>query len=483
MRFVPVDSLQIGMILGRDIASSTKSFMLKRGVTLTDAYIKYLQINGYFGAYISDMTSDEVIYDEVVSHETIEKGINAVAEQNIGAIINVSADMVSQVSSKSDISVDLFDLRSFDDYTFHHSVNVAVYAAAVGKKMELPSDELSNLVTAALCHDLGKSRVPEEIINKAGKLTDEEFNLIKSHPQFSYDILYDKNEVSAVVRKAVLMHHENENGSGYPKGITGEHIPLIAKIIHAVDVYDALTSKRPYKDPYAPADAFEYMIGGIGLQFDEKVVNVMMTVIPAYPPGIDVTLSNGEKALVIAHTQNAFRPKIKLTDGRIVDLSTSVEYKDVKIASSDIMPQDYVGDIESLNEDRNVKKEQTKKIMIVDDSPLFLQQTKNYLENEKYRFISLSSGMAAKSYIKDKGAPDLVIMDVEMPVLDGVATVKGLRRMGYTDLPVIFLSSHRDIETVMRCKEAGAAEYIIKPTNKTYLQERVAAVLYNKLDI
>ncbi|MBR4184090.1 MAG: HD domain-containing protein, partial [Lachnospiraceae bacterium] len=189
MRFVPVDSLQIGMILGRDIASSTKSFMLKRGVTLTDAYIKYLQINGYFGAYISDMTSDEVIYDEVVSHETIEKGITAVAEQNIGAIINVSADMVSQISSKSDISVDLFDLRSFDDYTFHHSVNVAVYAAAVGKKMELPPDELSNLVTAALCHDLGKSRVPEEIINKAGKLTDEEFNLIKSHPQFSYDIL------------------------------------------------------------------------------------------------------------------------------------------------------------------------------------------------------------------------------------------------------------------------------------------------------
>ncbi len=482
MRFVPVDSLQTGMILGRDIVSSAKSFMLKRGISLTDSYIKYLQLNGYFGAYISDMTSEDVIYDEIVDRETVEKGINAVAEQNIGAIINVSADMVSQVSSKTDISVDLFDLRSFDDYTYHHSVNVAVYAAAVGKKMGLPTAELSNLVTAALCHDLGKSRIPEEIINKPGKLTDEEFNLIKSHPQFSYDILYDKNEVPAVVRKAVLMHHENENGSGYPHGVSSEQIPLIAKIIHAVDVYDALTSKRPYKDPYAPSDAFEYMIGGVGLQFDEKVVNVMMTVIPAYPPGIEVYLSNGEKALVIAHTQNAFRPKIKLSDGKIVDLSTNAEYKDIKITGSDIMPQDYVGDIESLNEDRFVPKEQTKKIMIVDDSPLFLQQTKNYLENDKYRFISLSSGIAAKSYIKDKGCPDLVIMDVEMPVMDGVATVKGIRRMGYTKLPVIFMSSHRDIETVMRCKEAGAAEYIIKPNKTTYLQERVAAVLYNKLD-
>ena len=482
MRFVPVDSLQTGMILGRDITSNAKSFMLKKGVTLSDSYIKYLQLNGYFGAYISDMTSDEVIYDEVVDTATIEKGIDAVASQNIGAIINVSADMVSQVSSKSDISVDLFDLRSFDDYTFHHSVNVAVYAAAVGKKMNLSLEEMSNLVTAALCHDLGKSRIPENIINKPGKLSDEEFNLIKSHPQFSYDILYGKSEVPSIVRKAVLMHHENENGSGYPKGVSGEQIPLIAKIIHAVDVYDALTSKRPYKDPYAPADAFEYMIGGIGLQFDEKVVNVMMTVIPAYPPGIDVTLSNGEKALVIAHTQNAFRPKVKITDGRIVDLNTNEDYKTVKIVSSDIMPQDYVGDIESLNEDRYVHKEQTKKIMIVDDSPLFLQQTKNYLENEKYRFISLSSGIAAKTYVKDKGAPDLLIIDVEMPVLDGVSTVKALRRMGFDSLPVIFLSSHRDIDTVIRCKEAGASEYIIKPTNKTYLQERVAAVLYNKID-
>ena len=482
MRFVPVDSLQVGMILGRDIISSAKSFMLKRGITLTDSYIKYLQLNGYFGAYISDMTSEDVIYDEAVKRETVEKGINAVADQNIGAIINVSADMVSQVSSKTDISVDLFDLRSFDDYTYHHSVNVAVYAAAVGKKMNLPKEDLSNLVTAALCHDLGKSRIPEEIINKPGKLNDEEFDLIKSHPKFSYDILYDKNEVPAIVRKAVLMHHENENGSGYPNGLSGEQIPLIAKIIHAVDVYDALTSKRPYKDPYAPADAFDYMIGGTGLQFDEKVVNVMMTVIPAYPPGIDVTLSTGENALVIAHTQNAFRPKIKLGDGRIIDLSTDESYKDVKITGSNIMPQDYVGDIESLNEDRIVPKKQIKKIMIVDDSHLFLQQTKNYLENENYRFISLSSGIAAISYIKDKGVPDLLLIDVEMPMMDGIATVKGLRRMGYTNLPVIFLSSHRDIETVMRCKEAGCAEYIIKPTNKTYLQERVAAVLYNKID-
>ena len=140
MRFVPVDSLQAGMILGRDIISNAKSFMLKRGITLTDSYIKYLQLNGYFGAYISDMTSEDVIFEEIIDHETVQKGIDAVASQNIGAIINVSADMVSQVSKKTDISVDLFDLRSFDDYTFHHSVNVAVYAAAVGKKMNLSEE-------------------------------------------------------------------------------------------------------------------------------------------------------------------------------------------------------------------------------------------------------------------------------------------------------------------------------------------------------
>ena len=124
------------------------------------------------------------------------------------------------------------------------------------------------------------------------------------------------------------------------------------------------------------------------------------------------------------------------------------------------------------------------KVVVVDDQNISRGFFEMYVRASRdYELVaSLRTAQSSLDYV-DKNKTDLVIMDVEMPVLDGVATVKGLRRMGYTDLPVIFLSSHRDIETVMRCKEAGAAEYIIKPTNKTYLQERVAAVLYNKLDI
>ena len=318
MRFVPSEALQPGMVVARDIWGPTPAAILKKGIELTPKSIRFLNEKGYLGVYISDHLSEDVDIEEIVDQQLVRDGLMAVEQKNIGQIMNVAMELVANIFESEKVSVDLFDLRSYDDYTYHHSVNVGVYCAAVGRKMGLPQEEVVLLSLAAICHDLGKRDIDEAIIKKSGKLTDAEFEEVKKHPQYSSEILRSDPSIPLSVIQGVLMHHENENGSGYPYGKKGDEIPMFAKIIHVLDVYDALTSKRPYKNPFAPSDAFEYIQNNRGQLFDRDVVEAMIEVVPAYPPGIDVTLSNGEKALVMAHTFNALRPKVKILESEKV---------------------------------------------------------------------------------------------------------------------------------------------------------------------
>lgn len=475
MHFLPTDSLTPGMVLDRDIIDTAQSFMLKKGIALTVGYIDYLREHGYLGAYVSDAITRDIEPIEAVSPDTVRQGIKAVANTDIEAIMSSAANIVTEISALDKLNVDLINLRSFDDYTYHHSINVAVYSVAVGKAMGLDQKALFLLSQAAVCHDLGKAKIPLSILNKPDRLTDEEFAEIKNHSRYSYNILNSNPEVTSVVKQAVLLHHENENGTGYPLGKEGSDIPILAKIIHAVDVYDALTSKRPYKDPYSPADAFEYLHGGIGILFDGKVVNAMTKVIPMFPPGIDVRLSNGETAIVVKPTSVPARPIIRLLPvGTDVNLKTDVAYQGIFITDSGIMPLSYSQEVDELNESRQIDRSKPKTIILVDDSMISLRQTKSILDgNKNYNIIPLQTGVATISYINAKGAPDLLIMDIEMPTMNGITAVSNLRKMGYTDLPVIFLTSKCDADTVLKCRSVGATDYIVKPAKPTYLKERV----------
>lgn len=477
MRFIQTAELKPGMIVARDLVNGTRTYMVRTDVELTESLIELIKEKGYQGLYIKDKFSEDVEINETISQELFQSAIEAVSDEDIGSMVNVATKMVSEISYSENMSVDLFDLRSFDDYTYHHSVNVAVLSTIVGKKLGLSSNDLNLLAQAAICHDLGKSKIPEDVLNKPGKLTDAEFKLIQNHPRYTFDILSANNQTSALVKQAALCHHENENGTGYPFGKVGDEIPYFARIIHAVDVYDALTSKRPYKEPYAPADAFEYLISGKEVLFNSQIVDTMLTVIPAYPPGIDVFLSNGETAMVISHTMDGLRPKIKIFEtGRIVDLSKDADYAEVKITKSGIMPQDYVGEVEMLNEDRLNPAAVKEKILVVDDQILSLRQITDILETE-YEVAQQRDGVAAIKYIVENGMPDLIIMDIEMPKMNGYDTVKKLHQVVKKMCPVIFLTATNDISMVVKCKELGAADYILKPTKPIYLMERVARAL------
>ena len=482
MRFVIAQCLEAGMKLGRDIVSPKSAFMLKKGVVLTEEYVAYLVDKGYLGAYIVDSDSEDIEVEDPISFDTLKGGIRAVKAGDVEDLMKSAKSIVEDISRMEQISIDIFDLRSFDDYTYHHSVNVAVYAVAVAIYMGMSEEEVMQMSQAAICHDLGKQNIPIEVLNKPGKLTDEEFKEIKNHPQYSYNIISRNNDISSSVKQAVICHHENENGSGYPFGKEGKELSLMTKILHAVDVYDALISRRPYKNPYTPVEAFEYLTGGIDILFNANVVEAMKRVIPAYPLGTEVVLSSGERALVVAHTDDPLRPIVRTIPDKVIINLNIKENSGILIVSTTLYDEEDTGSVEKLNEDRQSVKERQMNIMIVDDSVLSLQQTGKILSEDGYNLIILQSGIAAMNYIKTKGAPDLIIMDIEMPNVNGVATVSSIRKMGFEDLPVIFLTSKSDKATVLKCMEVKAKDYIVKPVRPAYLRARVAIALDASLE-
>ena len=231
----------------------------------------------------------------------------------------IARRMVEEILSCGNVSLDLTDLRSYDDYTYAHSVNVAVYCGVIGMGMGMSEVELGHLVTAALLHDLGKLQIPDEILNKPGRLTQEEYLIMKSHATLSYQIISERWDISAHIKEAVLHHHENVDGSGYPDGLEGAQQTMFTRILHVADVYDALTSRRPYKEPYAPYEATEYLMGGCGIMFDREVVETLLKYVPLYPKGTMVTLSDGREAIIYENFGvHNLRPVVRLMDGGTV---------------------------------------------------------------------------------------------------------------------------------------------------------------------
>jgi putative nucleotidyltransferase with HDIG domain len=160
-----------------------------------------------------------------------------------------------------------------DSYTRSHSMNVAAYADAVARRMDLSVSDRRTLQAASLLHDIGKIGIPDRILNKPGKLTDEEFAVMRSHPQMGVDILKPFAGLRDH-RRIILHHHERYDGTGYPTGCRGEDIPLGSRILAAVDAVDTMLSRRTYKAPMATADVRKELAAQAGIQFDPAVVSV-----------------------------------------------------------------------------------------------------------------------------------------------------------------------------------------------------------------
>ena len=202
----------------------------------------------------------------------------------------------------------------------------------VAKQQGLSPEEVREIGVSGLLHDIGKTKIPNAILNKPGKLDDDEFAIMRQHSTYSYNMIKDRPEFSPAVCLGVLQHHEKINGSGYPMGVSAEKICPYAKILSVSDIYDALVTERPYKKAYSQRDAVE-MIMSMTMELDITAMKSFLESMILYPVDSIVELSNGEQARVVKNIPHyILRPVVVgLTSGNVYNLGEDINCANIII--------------------------------------------------------------------------------------------------------------------------------------------------------
>jgi HD-GYP domain-containing protein (c-di-GMP phosphodiesterase class II) len=254
---------------------------------------------------------------------------------NTGEVKTAVRSCVKSVIKNPNAMMWLTQIKHKDDYTAEHSVRVSVLAVALGRELSLLEKELEDLGVSAMLHDVGKIKIPDDVLNKEGALTDEEYKQMKTHAAHGKHLLMSKSDVPPIAIDVAWSHHEQLNGGGYPRGISAEKIPFFAKIVAVVDAFDAITSDRAYSTARSTLEALKILYECRGTQFDDEVVRAFIRLVGIYPPGHIVELTNGEAGIILScERNNKLRPKVivvrdaekKRCPEKIVDLSQ--DFKD-----------------------------------------------------------------------------------------------------------------------------------------------------------
>ena len=334
--------LKPGQVLGKDIKTVRGTLLVPQGTRLTVDMVTKLK---KFFIDDSGIASEcPIVTPHIVEVETHEKtttcdakisnietkvdSVKHIFTENINpkeveeVAVDTAADIVEEVAQfNCNTNICINDLRVSDEYTYQHSVDVAILATMLGKNTGLNKKQLNELAQAGLLHDIGKQRIPKEILNKPARLTSEEMIIMRTHSQLGYELALAMPDISEAVRLGILQHHEKVDGSGYPYAITPPDLSLYAKILSIADIYDALTHKRCYKPPMSSAEAFGIMANEIPT-FDTQLFVEFFKHITFYPLHSEVILNDGTIWTVVDNT-NAKSPKVVDATGYMLDLAVS----------------------------------------------------------------------------------------------------------------------------------------------------------------
>lgn len=294
---------------------------------------KYVPVNTVIDENLKNEAVDSV--KQLFSCFSPDGNINkTTAYRCVDNIEGVVADLLGVITSSDSGLVHINDLKQFDEYTYHHSLSVSMLALTTGREMGLDNDTLHRLGRCAMLHDIGKQMIPLEIINKKGKLTDDEFTTVKSHCVLGATNLKTAAIGDVELWNGIMFHHEKVNGTGYPKGLKSADIPMFSKIISVADVYDAVTSYRSYRLPMLPSEAFSIISKDVNVAFELDVVKAFFSKLELYPLNTIVELSDGRLGMVVeSEGASRLRPCIRIWGStEVINLATSIN-SDINIVS------------------------------------------------------------------------------------------------------------------------------------------------------
>jgi HD-GYP domain-containing protein (c-di-GMP phosphodiesterase class II) len=348
VRLVAIARLADGACIGRDVHTGIpgQAPLLRRGSLYRTAYGESLRRRGIRAVYIDDALGDGIDVPEALTDHTRREAENALTrafqsvpdafasgrtlpDKAMGELRRIVQLIADEVADSGDAVLALADLASSDAYTLHHSIDVTVLGLLLGRRVlnlagatdsrgrRLGSasvdDLLAKLGVGLLLHDIGKLAVPEAVLQKPGPLVEEEWELIRQHPLAGLEML-PGDAIGPLAKSVVRSHHERWDGMGYPDGRSGTEIPQFARIASVADVYDAVTSARPYREA-APANVgHAVIVAGAGTAFDPDVVEIFRRTVAPTPPGDEIVLPDGSRGVVVSVPEyDLERPLVRVT--------------------------------------------------------------------------------------------------------------------------------------------------------------------------
>lgn len=340
--YLSIDSCKPGMATAEAVYNQYGGVILWDNTVLDERSIEHLKNMGiisllvYEGslsdvgnepqdwAITHDVQSFNIKYEQDVHN--IKKALNDVSSgKRLDKEVtdNIVGELVRKSEENRNIVNSVMQVRTIDEYTYYHSLNVSMLSMLIARWMNLDEKMVKDCTEAGLLHDVGKARIPIEILNKPGKLTESEFAEIKRHSEYGYMIVNDNHNIDPAISIAVLTHHEKEDGSGYPFGLTGDKTELIAKIISVSDIFDAMTANRFYKYKDTPFKVFELMQHGSFGVLNPQVLAAFLENITNYYIGAMVRLNTGEIGEVVFMNRFDFSKPVVRVDDKFIDLAVS----------------------------------------------------------------------------------------------------------------------------------------------------------------
>ncbi|MCR5595338.1 MAG: HD-GYP domain-containing protein [Lachnospiraceae bacterium] len=354
MRRIHARDVKPGMTVASDVFALNNQLVIPKGVVLNNKTISKLSFYSVPFIQVEDEIISEETKEPMTYHEKIQNDpqfkvfkakfedevynfknqLNDVVNQNapidLDSLLTTSTNIVNSAPHSVNILTLLSNMHTYDDETFAHCMNVSLICNLFAKWLHLSEDEINTATLCGLLHDIGKLTIPESILRKPAKLTDEEYRKIKEHPRAGYQILKD-NKIEPHICNAALMHHERSDGTGYPLRIKDEQIDPYAKIVAIADVYDATTSPRVYRGPMCPFDVIGiFERDGLQKYSPEYILVILENIVNTYLLET-VKLSDGRDGQVIyINKEHLARPTVKI-DNTYLDLSANKEVNIIEI--------------------------------------------------------------------------------------------------------------------------------------------------------